>query len=153
MKSWVGIGLALLGCQREPAPLPAWWENTPGGQSRFSLIGRGLQSIDSVEKGGAYYRDTLGRVFRYQTPEGGTLWIEYYIDPKGTVRTIAYTVEQEDFSALARLYQLLRGVYTERYGAPTGPIGAQTWSIGDSLRLFLRLSPERRYLHCALASL
>lgn len=151
-KSWfLGIGV-FFSCQRPPAP-PPWWVYNAAGVARESLLGGVSDSLPLKEKLPPYYADSFGYVFRLMPPEGGVLWVEYYAPHARKVTSLTYTWEQEDFSKIAELYQRLRAYYANKYGQAGGVTGENHWLTPDSVKIELRLSPEKKYLHAALVSL
>lgn len=141
---WISLGL--LACTRGPVEPPVWWEATAQSLARMDLLDHPIEAAEQSEGIPPYYQDSLGLTFRQIPPEGGVLWIEYWPDSTGRVRTLTLTWEHPEFARLARLYQLLRRRYEALYGPSTGPIGNQLWQRPDSTQLRLHLSPERRYL-------
>lgn len=138
---WIGTG-----CGAREKREPPWWANAERGDLRMELLGHSLAEVRAAESIPPYYHDSLGLTFRQIPPEGGVLWIEYWPDSTGRVRTLTLTWEHPEFARLARLYQLLRRRYEALYGPSTGSIGNQLWQRPDSTQLRLHLSPERRYL-------
>lgn len=134
-------------CDRSAAPsVPIWWERAADTTiPRLALLGQPLIRAKSAETG-LYYEDSMGCTFQYTPPSGGALWVEYYTD-SGYIRALTLLWESNDFSQMTGLYQQLRKAYTQRFGTPRGTIGDLEWLVSDTLRINLRLSPERRYLH------
>ncbi|MCS6896148.1 MAG: hypothetical protein NZZ60_08410 [Bacteroidia bacterium] len=142
---WVAFGDTACTEKAAISP-PKWWEYAADSHiSRFLLLGRPLYEAEAAEAS-PYYKDSLGYTFLYAPPLGGKLWVEYYAQSE-TIRAIALLWEADSFAQMTQLYQLLKGAYTERYGTPEGVVGDLKWQPSENLRLVLRLSPERRYLH------
>jgi len=140
-------------CHSGSSPtLPLWWECTADTTiSRQSLLGQPIAIAKKAESG-LYYDDSMGCTFQYTLPSEGKLWVEYYAS-KDTIRTIALVWESDSFTRLTDMYQKLRTTYTRQYGEPSGAVGDLEWRIADTLRVVLRLSPERRYLHSSFSLL
>lgn len=125
---------------------PVWWERAADTTvSRLSLLGQPLSRAKAAETN-LYYEDALGCTFQYTPPVEGILWVEYYPE-KERISTLALLWESDNFSQMTEIYQQLRKAYTHKYGMPRGTIGDLEWFVSDTLKVTLRLSPERRYLH------
>lgn len=147
------MGLVLgSACQKDTPTLPQWWEYTAEEKLRRSDLLRQPIIQASAAEVQPYYSDSLGCTFRYPTPEGGVLWVEYFVRHE-TVRTVSLLWENDSFPLLMHLYQRLRQAYTLHYGPPRGPLEDLSWEVRDSVRIILRLSPERRYLHAAFSAI
>ncbi|MDW8056979.1 MAG: hypothetical protein RMJ57_01725 [Bacteroidia bacterium] len=139
-------------CKSSSPSLPKWWEYGKDTTiARLSLLGKPIYYAKLIEAS-PYYEDSLGYTFRYPVPLGGQLWVEYYA-PYGRISTIALLWESDSFPRMTEMYQLLRTMYGQLYGTPRGEVGNLEWRVGDTMRVVLRLSPERRYLHAAFALL
>lgn len=152
MKYPLGLCFLLSFCTPEPSH-PDWWLTTPTRRLRESLLYAPAETVLQAEAEKPYYSDTLGLTFRYAPPEGGTFWVEYYLDVQRKVQSITFTWEHSHFPYLSHTYQQLRKTFEKKYGPERGPVGDLSWQVSDSLQILLRLSPERQFLHMALARL
>ncbi len=123
---------------------------TSSGAWRPGLLGQDTAYVNQVERQSSSYQDSLGLVYALDR-DSLWGWIEYYVDEKTRVRTVALSYESGTFQRLASLYQELRQYLYQRYGSSEGVIGAEVWRRSDSLQVRLTLSPERQYVQLSFS--